>query len=232
MPYSKSRSRQSFESNLKKLKELSRTASLKKSKFSYDHKNLVCQSAIFLACASIEEYIKNFFEDLVFEYKSKEVIISNIPENLRALKLLTSQSHIIKTFVFNGDEAKSLASINKSWSNYEIIDDNKVLTYQLRAGDIIGTKKYPSSKNLKVLYNRLGINDILKTIEVRGKKDYKSQLESFLSVREAISHQAAPTVLYDDVKRHFKNLTDLINQLDRVKYSQIVLISGELYWPN
>ncbi len=231
MPYSKSRSRQSFELNLKKLRELSKTASYKKSQFSYDHKNLVCQSAIFLACASIEEYLKNFFEDLIFEFKSNSAKLSEVPSNARVLKLLNSQTQIIKSFVFNGDETKTIKSLNNSWSNYEIIDDNKILTHHITARDIIGTKKYPSSKNLKVLYNRIGIPDILKIIEAKGHKDYKSLLESFLSVREAISHQAAPTVTYDDVKRHFKNILDLINQMDRVKYSHIVKISGDKFWP-
>ena len=232
MPYSKSRSRQSFELNLKRLQELSKTASFKKSNFSYDHQNLICQSAIFLACASIEEYLKNFFEDLIFEYKKQSIQLSGLPENLRALKLLISQSHIFKSFVFNGDESKSLTAINRSWGNYEITNDAKTLTHHVKAQDIIGTRKYPSVRNLKTLYNRIGIENVLHQIEVKGQKDYQSQLESFLSIREAISHQAAPTVTHSDVVRHFKNIKELINQLDRIKYSHITKISGEKYWPN
>jgi hypothetical protein len=231
MPYSKSRSRKAFELNLKRLKELSKTASYKKSNFSYDHQNLVCQSAIFLACASIEEYLKNFFEDFVFELGGNSAVLADIPENLRALKLLKSQSSIFKTFILNGDESKSINAINKAWSNYEVTEDAKLLTNQIKSSDIVGTKKYPSPKNLKVLYNRMGIKDVLNQIAAKGKKDYKSQLESFLSVREAISHQAAPTVTHSDVKRHFKNILDIVNQLDRVKYSQITKVSSGLYWP-
>jgi len=232
MPYSKSRSRKGFESNLSKLKSLSLNASYKKTNIKYEHRVLIYQSAIFLASASIEEYIKNFFEDLIFEYKSKDAILSDIPENIRALKLLTSQMNIFKTYVNTGDEARSIKAITKAWDNYDIVDNSLKLEYHIKSRDIIGTKKYPSIKNLKILYNRLGINDIIKALEKKGKKDYKSQLESFLSIREAISHQAAPSLTYTDVKRNFENLSDIINQLDRLKYSQIIKLSGNKFWPN
>lgn len=231
MPYSKSRSRQAFESNLRRLRELSKTASYKKSKFCYDHQNLIYQSAIFLACASIEEYLKNFFEDLVFEYNNNAAVLSNLPSNLRALRLLKMQNNILKVFFLNGDEFKSIEAIKKSWDNYKVTNDSELLSSHITSHLIIGTNKYPSIKNLRLLYNRIGVNDVLNKISVKGKKDYKSQLESFLSVREAISHQAAPTLTNDDVKRHFKNILDIINQLDRIKYSQIVKVSGRIYWP-
>lgn len=232
MPYSKSKSRIGFEENLKKLKNLAKTASYKKSNISYDHKNLICQSSIFLACASIEEYLKNFIEDLVYEFKQNSANISELPDNFRALKLLLSQEHIFKNYVFNGDEPKSLKAINKAWNNYEIIHDDKEISFHITARDIIGTKKYPSVKNLKILYNRFGIKDIFSLLHKKAQKDFKPPLESFLSIREAISHQAAPTVTYDDVKRHFENINDFINYLDRIKYSHLCEVSDQKYWPN
>lgn len=232
MPYSKSKSRVNFEENLKRLRSLARTASYKKSGFSYDHKNLICQSSIFLACASIEEYLKIFIEDLLYEFNHNSANVSELPDNFRALKLLLSQQHIFKNYVFNGDEPKSLKAINKAWDKYEIIHDNKEVSKHIHPQDIIGTKKYPSVKNLKILYNRFGIKDIFKAVQLRAKKDYKPSLESFLSIREAISHQAAPQVTYEDVKRNFENIQGLVNHLDRIKYSHFCKISGEKYWPN
>ena len=94
----------------------------------------------------------------------------------------------------------------------------------------MATNKYPSVKNLKILYIRIGINDIFNEVARRGQKDYKSQLESFLSIREAIAHQEAPVMTFQDVERHLDNLIDFINKIDRVVYSHITKISGEGYW--
>jgi hypothetical protein len=95
---------------------------------------------------------------------------------------------------------------------------------------VLATNKYPSIKNLKILYIRIGISDIFNEVAKRGQKDYKSQLESFLSIREAIAHQEAPVMTFQDVERNLNNLIDFINKIDRVVYSHIAKVSGEVYW--
>ena len=232
MPYSKSRSRVSFEANLKNLLSLSKEASYKNRGFNYDHQNLIYQSGIFLVCASIEEYLKNFIEDLLFEYRTNGAMLNELPDNIRALMMLTSQKDTFKTFVFNGDEPRALKKLQVNSSLYNFMNDSDVYINHFNAKSVIGTKKYPSVKNLKILYNRLGIPNILHSATVRGQTDYKTQLESFLSVREAISHQAPPQLTYTDVKRHFENIKALINILDRIKFSHIVSISNDSYWPD
>ncbi len=232
MPYSRSRARVSFDSNLDKLLSLSRKASYRNKGFSYDHQNLIYQSGIFLACASIEEYLKNFIEDLIFEYRSNGAVLGELPDNIRALVLLLGQKDIFKTYVFNGDETKSLKKLHPSSPLYRISNNNTPIGNQVKAKFVIGTKKYPSVKNLKILYNRLGINNILQQAHARGQRDYTNQLESFLSIREAISHQAPPSLTFDDIKRNFGNIRSLINSLDRIKYSHVVKHSSNNYWPD
>lgn len=232
MPYSKSRSRVSFESNLSNLLSLSRKASYKNSTFSYDYQNMIYQSSIFLVCASIEEYIKSFIEDLIFEYRSKSATLGEIPQNSKTLALLNNQQHIFKSYVFNGDEARTLKKLQVNENIFAVLDESAILNYEVVAKTIIGTKKYPSLKNLKVLYNRIGITDIMAEANRRGARDFKSQLESFLNIREAISHQAPPPLTFTDVLRNFNNIKSLINYIDRIKYTHINKISGSNYWPN
>ena len=232
MPYSKSRSRCNFEDLLGTLLRLSREASFKKSGFSYEHQNLIYQATIFSICAGIEEYSKTFFEDYIYECQSIKVSLNRIPFNLRSMSLLSEQKDLFKYYIFNGDESKTLKKINDSKSTYNVMQDNTVITQNIRAGTILGTNKYPSIKNLKIVYNRIGISDIFQELHRRSKVDITSQLKSFLDIREAISHQTPPPLTYDDIKRHLKNLKNIINFLDRIKYSQLSKISGHNCWPS
>jgi hypothetical protein len=232
MAYSKSRSRCSFEELLKKLLLLSRTASYKSSGFSYEHQNLIYQAAIFSICAGIEEYSKNFFEDYIFECTRGEVKLDKLPINLRLMSLLRGQKDIFKQHLFNGNEAKTLIKMASSMSVYEVLEDDSVLNRSIVAGTVLGTNKYPSIKNLKIVYNRIGIEDIFLELHRKSRSDITSQLSSFLDIREAISHQTPSSLTYTDIKRHLSNLKNIINYLDRIKYSHLSKISGAGCWPS
>ena len=99
---------------------------------------------------------------MVYEYRRNSATLKDLPENSRALSVLLKQNNTFKNHVFNGDEAKALKSLQVNSSVFQITQDDAVFTNQLSASMIIGTKKYPSVKNIKVLINRLGIKNILK----------------------------------------------------------------------
>ncbi len=232
MSYKKSRSRITFEQSADALLRLSRFASLKRNGFSYDHQNLVFQSAIFRACAAIEEYLKTFSEDLLFSFKSQGAKLCDVPSNLRASSLLIRQTADFKKYIILGDEGALLKRLQPSSGIFSVCRDNDSLVNQIGLNELLGTKKYPSIKNIKVVYNRLGIADIMQAAHKRGKKDYTGRLESFLSVREAISHQLPPPLTFQDVKRHFANIAELLNQFDRIAFSHIARVSDKKYWPS
>lgn len=220
-----------FETSAHDLLRLSKFASLKKNGLTYDHQNLVYQSAIFRACASIEEYLNTFCEDLLFRFKDKGAKLSEIPANVRASALLNRQADLFKSYIVYGDEVAVLKSLQPNTGVYRLCSDGDTLTNQISKHDILGTRKYPSIKNLKVLFNRLGIIDIMTEAHKRGKKDYTSKLESFLSVREAISHQLPPPLTFKDVKRHFQNVVELMNQFDRIMFAHVAKVSASKFWP-
>ncbi|MBA6398243.1 HEPN domain-containing protein [Colwellia sp. BRX10-4] len=232
MAYSKSRSRCSFENLLGNLLLLSRKASYKSSGFSYAHQNLIYQAAIFSICAGIEEYSKNFFEDYIFECAKAEVTFDKMPLNLRLMSLLRGQKDLFKQHLFNGDEAKTLKKMASSRSIYNVLQDDTIIDRSIVAGTILGTNKYPSIKNLKIVYNRIGISDIFLELHRKSQNDITSQLSSFLDIREAISHQTPSSLTYTDITRHLSNLKNIINYLDRIKYSHLVKVSGADCWPS
>jgi hypothetical protein len=230
MPYSKSRARKDFEAESNKLLKLAKKASFKSSPFTYDHKQLINQSCIFLLSARIEDYTKNLIEDLIYSYRTNGAILEHIPKNIRTKVLLDKQVNHYRTYYNSSDEKTLLKSISIDNPFYQLLDDTVAFTTQVHPSNIIGTNKYPSVKNLNILYNRLGIKDIINELHRKAKKDITTAIESFLSLRESIAHQGAPAITFNDIERNFKNINEAINCLDRVVYSHIKKESGETYW--
>jgi hypothetical protein len=231
MPYSKSRARTEFESKSIELVALARQISYKNVPLKYDHKNLIFQSTIVLLCSALEEYLRVFIEDLFFRYKSKNATISDTPVNSRTYTLFNNQRVIYESFINNRDEAKILEKLDvRNTYLYSLIDDTKKFTNQINAKSIVNDKKYPSPKNLKILFNRIGIKNIFGETEKLGKKNYELILRSFLDIRETIAHQESTDLTFDDVKRNFKNIMDLLDKIDRVSYRHICILSGQNFW--
>lgn len=230
MPYSKSRARRDFETESNKLLKLAKQVSFKSSKLTYDHKQLINQSCIFLLSARIEDYTKNLIEDLIYSYRTKGATLQLIPKNVRTKVLLDKQVNHYRSYYNSSDEKVLIKNIAIDSLFYEILNDHTAFTTQIHASNIIGTNKYPSIKNLKILFHRLGIQDIITELHCIAKKDISTPIESFLSLRESIAHQGAPTITFNDIERHFKNINDAIKYLDRVVYSHIKKESGDKYW--
>jgi hypothetical protein len=231
MPYTRSRARVAFETASSGLLQQSRSASYKNSGLSYDHKNLIYQAAIFRLCALIEEYHKTFFEDLIFQYHSQSATIGDLPTNLRALHLLKDQTPVFETYLSKGDESSSLKKLQPSELRYKVCVDTEPYFNRINANLILGTQKYPSLKNLNKLYNRIGIQNIMNRSHRLGAKDYSQMLQSFLDVREAISHQQPQPITFIDVKRHFCNVVEFVSILDRIKYVELNKCGSPKFWP-
>lgn len=230
MPYSKSRARRDFETESNKLVKLAKKVSYKSSPLTYDHKQLINQSCIFLLSARIEDYTKNLIEDLIYSYRTNGATLRQIPKNTRTKALLDTQVNHFRKYYNSSDEKTLIRNISIENGCYTIIDDTVPFTTQVNSSNIIGTNKYPSIKNLKILYNRLGINDIITELNRKARKDIRTAIESFLSLRESIAHQGAPAITFSDIERHFKNINEAINYIDRVVYSHIKKESGDKFW--
>lgn len=230
MGYKKSRARIEFEEGTKSLKSTARQVSFKSSMLTYEQKILIYQSVVFLMSAKLETYNESLIKEIIFNYKSKKAKISELPDNIVTKTIIDRQLTHYRNFINNSDEKNLLEKISHRNSYYKQISQDEEITNIINANGIIATNKYPSIKNMKILYFRIGITDILKSIHIKGKKDYTTQLESFLSVRESIAHQEVGSLTYLDVERHLNNLLSIIRDIDRVVYSHIAKLSGEKYW--
>lgn len=102
--------------------------------------------------------------------------------------------------------------------------------------------KLPCNRLLKDMLGKYGaINGYIEmscqqmntfdSIAERYHHNFKNQLESMLSIREAIAHTGSTTVTYTDFIGHIDIVDDFINRLDRVLYTHCCIEAGSQYWP-
>lgn len=234
MSYSLSNSRARFVSYSSQLLSVAKTTNkLPLGQFSYSYKNYIYQSIVVLLSSAIEEYHKTILEDWFFRLRTASVTMDKIPVNSRMIGLLSVTEHHYKNFLYDRegekDILKMLAKQKDAMKKY--VDDAEAFDHKRFGMIVLGKKKYPSTKNLDALYNRLGIPNIFNVLSKIRHKDFKTQLDSFLSVRESIAHEGAGAVTYDDVKNHISFLNELIYLLDKELYKNCCRVSGSAYWP-
>lgn len=230
MAYSKSLAREELDLEALRLKKLAQKISYNNSPLTYDHKQLIYQSCIFLLSARVEDYTKNFIESILYNYRNKGAQLKQIPENSRVKAIIDNHKDHFKSYYNQEDEKKLITKLKLANTSYQLIFDDNVFTNQIKPHNIIATNKYPSLKNLNKVYNRLGIDNIVGKINEKSGKDLKTAFDSFLSQREAIAHQSSTSLTYDDIKRHFSNCLEFINWIDRIVYSHICKTSSSIFW--
>jgi hypothetical protein len=84
---------------------------------------------------------------------------------------------------------------------------------------VLSETTYPSAKNIKRLFARLGIDDLFARLDKRCKRDMALTIDSFQSLRTALAHESPPNVTIIDVKLHFESMRLLTKALDRVAFN-------------
>ena len=234
MSYAKSKSRADYENLSSNLRSLaSSTNRIPLTGLTYDHKNLIYQALIVLLSAAIEEYNKTVIEDWFYQLRIQNAHMSQIPINARMYGLLHRTAPHYRNYLYKKDnEAGLIEQLEKAKSDIHcLVNDHSVFSTSYLSKEVWGDKKYPSIKNMCILYNRIGIKNIFDSIAKRYHHNFKNQLESMLSIREAIAHTGSTTVTYTDFIGHIDIVDDFINRLDRVLYTHCCIEAGSQYWP-
>lgn len=234
MSYAKSNSRVVFDNYTTQLLSVAKTTNrIPLGVLSYAHKNVIYQSLIVLLSSAIEEYHKTFLEDWFFKLRTSRVTMDKIPVNSRMFGFLTATEHHYKSFLYNREGEKDIIKslVKQKGLLKKYIDDVEVFDLSKFEVAILNKKKYPSTKNVEILYNRLGIPSIFNALSMMGHRDYKTQLDSFLSIRESIAHVGAGAVTFTDVKNQIAFLQEFIYLLDKELYKHCCRVAGAVYWP-
>lgn len=229
MPYAKSLALKGFYSETNAILLASRNASYKKSGIPNPALDMILQAAIFKTSAYLEEYIKNCINDWLHTAIQRNCISSSLPDELRWYCITKEHLGAYKSFINNSDESRLLSAIKSKPIN-KLLDDNCPIKNLINPLGVVGDRKYPSIRNLKRLFTRIGISNIFDRVNRKTKKNYIPLVQSFLDIRQAIAHQGPPNLTYIDVKNYIKNIQGFVSAIDRILFSHVSNCHGMHCW--
>lgn len=137
-----------------------------------------------------------------------------------------------KQFIARGDEGALITKISSMFgkSHYHFAVDTLSVP-RLQGADLYKDKKYPSPKNMRRLFDRLGIPQIFVELNKSSKRDLESVLTSFNDVRTEIAHSGIPPAINDrDIKIQIANMQSFIYHLDKTFYKHVCKHTGVVSW--
>ncbi|MGH5635718.1 HEPN domain-containing protein [Citrobacter portucalensis] len=231
MAYIKSASRKQFEQIYSSLLEQVRYVSTIKN-LRIDIVHSVYNNAIFRASAAFEDYIKEVLEDWIDMLNKNNGCLSHLPDEIILFSLFKNQEKNFIKYVAHGSESMVMDDLNKCKDKLKALSTpNSPVKPVIVPNQLIMDKKYPSKKNIKLLFNRFGIKDIFKVMSEKGKKDYDFMLQSFSDSRTELAHSYSSTnITKDTVIDNLNNVKEIVRILDRILYTHVCAKSGSEYW--
>jgi hypothetical protein len=230
MPYTVSLARSEFLKQTDTLVLHARAGTNKKSGTMPTHiMQLVFQAAIFRTSALFEEYLKDSVSDWFLLADKSGLTCSSMPVNLKWFLVSQAHSPAYREFYFQNDEKKLLEKLNVAPPNI-LLSASDPIAGILNSDIVIGNRKYPSIKNIKALFNRIGVPNIFDRLDAITRRDSEKILQSFLDIREAIAHQSPQSLTDSEVKTHIRNVQGIVRALDRVLYSHVMAHHGRKCW--
>lgn len=193
-------------------------------------RDMTYQSAIFQASSTLEEYLKQIFDHWLFEMKRQNRPGTSIPSQTRFSYLGREVADAFGAFAYSRDEKRL---VQKLQDKSNLIDFamgySNVLPYI--TGEIAyKDRKYPSPKNVKALYARIGCDDIFGQLSSRLGVDAELKLQAFNDLRSSIAHGAPPSITILDVRRNIDDVQAIIKSLDRINHKEFSKDFGGGVW--
>lgn len=232
MPYSVSVARITTKAEFKEIKSRIRKSQNKKIEPAI--REYVVAASIFLAHATLENYVSDIFSGFANGLQSSPIKGSQLPENLQAHLFL---NRIDKTKVYGAaigthSEVDSLTSIAKSLKNNAgTVVDNSATIFRFTGKDIFTTYKYPSVDNIKKIFHRVGEPKIFTKLDILLKGSSQGLLESLGSLRNQLAHTGQiPGVSPSDVIKRIEDVELFISAVDRVMYKILITFADQKTW--
>jgi hypothetical protein len=190
---------------------------------------LLLEAAIFKASALLEEYLSSVISDWLSAAMNQGQQSGSLPEELRWFVVSNAHRSEYEKYLNSRDETVLIRSLIAKQQN-RLLSNAESLTGLIVPNSIIGDRKYPSPRNLKRLFYRLGVPNIFNRVDKRAHRAFEPILQSFLDIREAIAHQAPPALTLVDVENHFGNLQSFVSALDKEFCSFVCSKHGSNCW--
>ncbi|WP_440593341.1 HEPN domain-containing protein [Schlesneria sp.] len=227
--YSKSTARAEFESALSEIETvILRVAPPRRVDPAL--KNYVLGAAILFLSAKIENYISDLFNSICQEACRTLLTPDAAPPALLGWAFL-NDGHIerSKTFVARNNESEYILETGNYLINNLLRDPGKYLTPDKFTG--INDKSYPSAKNLKRMFRRIGIDSVFNRLDCRLRRNTENDLASLNSIRGSLAHTGISGILsYNDVRSQLRKMNQIVRGLDMETFYHLRRCHSGIAW--
>ncbi|MBY3466241.1 hypothetical protein HFN80_19975 [Rhizobium laguerreae] len=191
--------------------------------------NMVHQCAVFQTCAALETYLKLLIESWAQEIRVR-ALHAHLPANTRGFLAAKRFERHFSKYVFAGEEVALSSAIATEHKNWPVLDENSILPHYFNGSILHAETAYPTLKNIKRLFARVGLDTIEHSLARLLRRDVDAMIEGFQSIRTALAHSAPPDVTLKDVRRLLEDIRALVGAIDRTFFSHVLRHGGLVCW--
>jgi len=230
MPYSKSAAKKSFDARVKDLDRHARHAAYRNKKMRNEIRDLVFHSVIFHLSAALEDYVASLIGSWIHQVVARGMRSNALPPVARSYVIFHRQKVHYANFLSTNDEARILKRLAIANEEYKLLNEELEVPKILTPSIMLHEKKYPSSDNIKTLFNRIGVSNVFDLLGKRLEIDVELALKSFGDIRTSIAHESPPNLSMVDIESQIGFIKSLAGAIDRLMYSHVRECSGEQCW--
>ncbi len=230
MPYSTTAARNKALLRVKNLRVPFVYAKVRTRKLPTYVRDAVFQNCVFQLSAVFEDYIFDLLSGWFLKLQSNGANAGALPALTRSLAIIKSQEENFRRYIGDRDEATLAANIFGNPGVYLLMQDTEAIPSVDLDNLILKDKKFPSVRNLNVIFKRVGLPKISQEISRRTRLTFELNWQSFMDIRNALAHESPPSITDEDVDRYFSQIKKWVNAVDRTVYSHVVAVSGSGYW--
>ncbi|MBY2965551.1 hypothetical protein HF251_23115 [Rhizobium leguminosarum] len=193
-------------------------------------RDLAFQCAILQTSAATEEYIRTLFEAWAFMVRNSGAASSVVPTRTRIAVAKSRLEAHFASYVFNSDEKAFLSKLEGENDLWTFLSGGSVIPGTFVGKVVFDERKYPSPKNVKVLFSRIGIDNVFDLMSALLRADAEYRLVSFNSIRTALAHANPPQLTLPDVKRNVDDMQSLVGAFDRILHKSLSNHFGQPVW--
>lgn len=233
MPYRKSKARLVFEADISRELVLLRRAGATKIK-DLDLRGYVLSSVISKGSVSLELYLEKVFSDWFAKLRTVPAANSVISPQLRAF--LITHKHVnehLMRFLAMKDEGVYLDAVAGTLAapEWQMLDAaSNIPNADLMS--VIREKRYPSPKNIRRVFRRIGVQNFRSKLNSAGRTDIEALIQSYNDVRNDFAHDGIIVgANATDIRKKLRDLIRVVNAIDRVLHKFVHDTCGGAFWP-
>ena len=212
--YTPSSAREEFESSLGEIRRVLPMVGPSR-QLNADLKNYVLGASVLFLHAKLENYISDLFKGICQQACEKQAAATEIPEPLLGWMFL-ADGHLERSrmFIARNEEHAFIESTGEYLSTKLLRESSNYVT--VNRFKTIDDKCYPSVKNLKRMFNRIGLKGIFGRLNARLRRQVELELRSLNALRGALAHSGVDGQLSQtEIRERVKNTQQLVAAIDK-----------------